>query len=157
MDSSNASKNQLVRIASGVAAVLVAATIVILAVSAKDIMEAEKDKGLEAVVLPMIIMMITGSVSLVLALLLAKDNKLLLVASALYMSIAMFLVLGYHFEYNSYAHTYAYWDDAFREKLANQMRDLFYSARFLLPISIMMTYVAKEASAITGRIFTKIQ
>lgn len=153
VEASSDTKHPAVRLLAGLTTLLILGTITVVAISMKDILDTNYESGMSHVKLAMIFMMISGAVSLCLALAISK-NKVLYAVSAVYMALAMFLILGYYMEFSINTH---YWDDAFWKQYENQERDLYFSALFMLPISIMMVYVAKLTKGLTGKISIKMQ
>ena len=154
MESSNANNHPLVRLLAGAEGLLILATIIIVAISAKDVLDANYEDGMGHAKLSMIFLMLTGATSLFFAITFTQD-KVMYFMSAVFMAIAMFLILGYYIDF--LVNTHSYWDEAYFKHLTTQIRDLYYSARFLLPIAVMATYMAEATKGITDKMTLKVQ
>lgn len=137
-EASKMTNHPYVRLISVVESMLVIATIVWTAIVAHTIL----DGRYEPVKALMIFMLVTGMSSLLFSLTFHR-NQVIYFATAVFVTISMFLMLGFYLYYHG-----AEW---------YQLRDIYFTAMFLLPISIMMSYVAQLTSGITSRISIKVQ
>ena len=149
IEASNTSHHPIYRLVAGLEILMIIGTIVVVAISMKDIFDNNYSEGYTHVKLSMIFILVAGSLSLLLSLFM--KNHTLYVVSAIFVALSMFMLLGLYEEFYRQTH-YMWYEDR-----QDTYRDLYYSSRFLLPISIMMVYVAEMTKGITGKISVKVQ
>lgn len=151
VEASSSDNHPLTRMAAAIEAMLILATIIIVAVSLKDIISVNSYddntylKRFSSVKLSMIFMMITGISSLFVSL--KTSNKFQYVVSAVFTTLAIFIMLGL------YLHFFVGYGDGVMRNLSNIDK----AACFFIPISIMTYYFAELTGSFKGKITINIQ